>query len=123
MSKKILYWTPRILTILAIIFMLMFSFDALEGNESFARKFGGFLIHNIPAFILTGILIIAWIRELIGGLLFIIAFLAASIFFKTFSGNPGSLIIILPFMLTGILFILYYFLYKKNPGNENIMLF
>lgn len=119
MKEKLLYWTPRILTILAIIFMLMFSFDTLGGNEPVGRKILGLLIQNIPVFILIGILIIAWKRELIGGALFVIAFIAASIYFRTFAGNPGSLIVILPFLLTGLLFILYHFWYGK-PREKKI---
>jgi hypothetical protein len=114
MKEKILYWTPRILTILAILFMVMFSFDVFEGNEPIGRKLLGFLIHNIPVLILTGILIVAWIWELAGGILLIAAAIAASIFFRSFSGNPGSLIVLAPFAITGGLFILHHFLYKKN---------
>jgi len=118
MKAKTLFWTPRILTILAILFMLMFSFDTFGGNEPFARKLLGFLIHNIPVLILIGVLIIAWKWEIIGGVLFIIAFIVASIYFKSFSGNPGSLIVIVPFLLTGILFILHHVLYGKRSEQK-----
>ena len=115
MKSKILYWVPRIFTILAIFFMMMFSFDVFEGNESTGRKLLGFLIHNIPVLILSVILIIAWKREVAGGILFILAFIAASIFYRSFSGNPGSLIVIIPFLITGVLFILHHVLYGANP--------
>jgi hypothetical protein len=107
MTAKILYWVPRILTILAILFMMMFSLDMIGENIPLGKKLLGLLIHNLPALILAAILVVAWKKELIGGLLFIVAFIAASIFFRSFSGNPGSLIVILPFLLTGILFILH----------------
>jgi energy-coupling factor transporter transmembrane protein EcfT len=64
MKERILYWTPRILTILAILFMLMFSFDVFEGNEALGRKLAGFFMHNIPVIILAVILVIAWKWEL-----------------------------------------------------------
>jgi hypothetical protein len=115
MKAKILYWVPRIFTILAILFMMMFSMDVFSGNESLGRKLQGFLIHNIPVLILTGILIIAWIWEVAGGILFILAFIAASIFYRSFSGNPGSLVVIIPFLITGVLFILHHVLYGTNP--------
>lgn len=107
MTAKILYWVPRILTILAILFMMMFSLDMIGENIPLGKKLPGLLIHNLPAFILAGILIIAWKKELIGGILFIAAFIAASIFFRSFAGNPGSLVVIIPFLITGILFILH----------------
>jgi|WetSurMetagenome_2_1015567.scaffolds.fasta_scaffold02453_3 hypothetical protein len=111
MVSKILYWTPRILTLLAILFMLMFSLDVFEGNDSSGRKLLGFVVSNIPVMILVVILIIAWNRELIGGVLLITAFIAGSVFFHSFTGNPASLIVICPFLITGILFILHSYLY------------
>jgi hypothetical protein len=112
MQKKLLFWTPRILAILAILFMMMFSLDCFEmgGKEAWICLF----MHNIPAFIIIAVLVIAWKWELIGGVLFIVAFIAAGIFFKSFTGNPASLIVISPFLLTGILFILYNYLYLRD---------
>jgi hypothetical protein len=113
MKEKTLYWIPRILTILAIIFMIMFSFDVFGGDEPLGRKLLGFLMHNIPPLILTGILLIAWKWELVGGALFIIAAIGGSIYFKAFSGNFGILIVMAPFLIVGILFILHNYLYNK----------
>lgn len=107
MKLKILYWIPRILVILSILFMLMFSFDAFGGDNPFGKELLGFLMHNIPVFVLIIVLVIAWKREVIGGALFILVFFALGIFFKSFSGNPASLIIIAPILITGILFILH----------------
>lgn len=118
MASKFLFWFPRALTIMAILFMMLFSFDAFEGDESFGRKIIGFLIHNIPVFILTLILLIAWKRELIGGILLILASLAASVFFKVFSGNYAALIIIAPFFLTGVLFIINHYLFGEVSVKE-----
>lgn len=114
MTAKLLYWIPRILTILAILFMVMFSFDVFQMNEPFHRQLTGFIMHNIPAVILTAILIIAWKWEFIGGIIFIIAFIVAAVFFESFSGNPGSLPVIIPFLITGILFIVHHLLYGKK---------
>jgi hypothetical protein len=114
MTRKLLYWVPRVFTIVAILFMLMFSLDAFEGNASVTKKILGFLIHSIPVLVLIVILIVAWKSELVGGLLLIVAFSAGAVFFRSFSGNPASLIVIAPFLITGILFILYHFLYHKK---------
>jgi hypothetical protein len=117
MKRKILYWFPRLFTIAAIIFMLMFSFDSFGGDAPLSKKVLGFLVHNVPVMILTVILIVAWKNELAGGLLFIAAFIAGTIFFRSFSGNPGSLVVIVPFLITGIMFILYHLLYGKKTLN------
>jgi hypothetical protein len=113
MVSRLLYWIPRVFTILAIVFMMMFSLDSFGGNEPLGRKILGFLINCIPVFILIIILAIAWKREMIGGILFILAFIAGGIFFKSFSGNAASLIVIGPFFITGILFIIHHLFYRK----------
>ncbi|MBK7713068.1 MAG: hypothetical protein IPN67_06265 [Bacteroidales bacterium] len=114
MKEKLLYWIPRILTILAILFMIMFSLDVFGGNEPVGRQLLGFLMHNIPAFILTAILFVAWKWEVTGGVLFIVAAIAGSFFFRAFSGNPASLIVMIPFCIVGILFILHHSLLNKS---------
>jgi hypothetical protein len=114
MRSKLLLWTPRILAILSILFMMMFSFDVFNGNEPLNKKMLAFLIHNIPVLILTLILIITFKWEVIGGILFIISAIAGSLFFHSFSGNPGSLIVLCPWVLVGILFILHDFLYSPK---------
>ena len=111
---KILYWVPRILAILAILFMMMFSLDSFGGNAPFSRQLLGFLIHNIPVFILIIALVIAWKYEILGGVIFILMFFALGIFFKSFSGNSGSLMIITPFLLAGAMFILHEVLSAKS---------
>lgn len=100
-------------TILAIIFMMMFSLDSFGGDEPIGRQILGFLINSIPVFILIIILVIAWKHELIGGILFILAFIAGGVFFKSFTGNAASLIVIGPFFVTGLLFIIHYLFYRK----------
>ena len=107
MTLKILYWFPRILAILSILFLLLFSFDSFGGDVPPGKQILGFLMHNIPVFGLIIILVIAWKYEVIGGALFIIAFIALGIFFKSTSGNPASLIIIAPLLLAGAMFILH----------------
>ena len=113
MKEKILLWTPRLLAILAILFMMMFSLDCFEASYTVKEQLTCFGMHNIPAFILVLALIVGWKWELAGGILFLLAALAGSIYFRGFNGNPGALIVLLPFVLTGLLFILHHVLYKK----------
>lgn len=119
MKAKAFYWIPRVLTIIAILFMAMFSFDVFDSNETLIRKMEGFIIHNIPALLLTAVLILAWKKELAGGILFIVLFFIAGFYFKSFNGNPQSLIVITPFLLTGILFIFHYLMNRK-AGSQRL---
>jgi len=117
MKEKILFWTPRILAILAILFMMLFSMDCFGGNYTLREQLLCFVMHNIPAYILILALILAWKKEMAGGILFLLAALAGSIYFRAFSGNPGVLIILLPFVITGILFIVHKVLFEKKQNN------
>jgi hypothetical protein len=119
MISKILYWLPRFLAIISLLFMTIFSFDVFGGEESFGLKMLGFLIHNIPVLILAAILIIAWKWETAGGALFILASISGTVFFHSFSGNPGSLIVISPFLLIGILFIIHSVIYVSNHSGKS----
>ena len=114
MTNKILFWAPRILGILAILFMMMFSLDCFGEYGTLKEKLICFMMHNIPAAIVIVALIISWKWELIGGSLFILASIAGSIFFNGFGKNYGALIIMFPFLLTGILFILHHILLRQK---------
>ena len=109
---KFLYWTPRIINIIAILFLMLFSMDCFGTEQT--RQFVCFIMHNIPAFILTALLVISWKWEYIGGVLLILAAIAGSIFFGAFSGNSGVVILMVPFLLSGGLFILHNYLKKRN---------
>lgn len=109
--NKYLYWTPRILSILFIAFLTIFSFDVFDSPGSWWQLALGFLIHNIPVLILIAVLVISWKREIVGGIVFILAgFLY--IFLAMGRNNfewyllSYSLIIAGPAFLIGILFIL-----------------
>ena len=69
MKNKVLYWAPRVLSILFVGFLCLFSFDSFvkfNGWETILAVLAHWLI---PAIILLGT-IIAWKRDLFGALLF-----------------------------------------------------
>ncbi len=74
--KNALYWTPRILTIVFILFLALFAFDVFEGDQNLIKKLGGFMIHLIPNFVLILILVVAWKHEWIGTIAFALAGIA-----------------------------------------------
>ncbi|MDX9905408.1 MAG: hypothetical protein RBS55_02345 [Bacteroidales bacterium] len=119
MKKQILRWAPRIIAILAVLFMMIFSLDCFGPGYSFKEQLICFVMHNIPAFIVIAALVIAWKWELVGGILFIAVFLAAGIFFHSFGRNPASLIVITPFLVVGVLFMLDYYLMKDKSEMES----
>jgi hypothetical protein len=115
-STKALYWTARIIGILAILLISLFSLDSFSSERTF--------IQNITAFILLASLIIAWKWEKIGGIILTIIGLAFSIFIFVFNYKRHhfpvmtcllqALVVAMPFVLAGILFILSHFRRKKE---------
>jgi len=107
---KIVYWTPRILSIIFILFLMLFSLDIFGNSYGFWETVLGLFMHNIPALILLAVLIISWKREIVGGIVFILAGLLYIIMLLTRSNFEWymlswSIIIAGPAFLIGILFL------------------
>ena len=120
-SKTFFHWLPRIICILAILFISMFAADAFEPGLTIWQQLGAFIMHLIPSLILLGILIFAWYKEFIGGTIFITIGLVLTpfVFNMNYKMNESiwmSLGIIMtitfPFILVGILFIVSHKLKK-----------
>jgi hypothetical protein len=122
-SIRIYHWLPRIVCILAILFISMFALDAFAPGLTFMQQLTAFMMHLIPSFILLALLIVAWKWELAGGIIFAILGLALSplVFMHNYEMNHSfrmSLGIIamitFPFFVVGILFVISY--NKKKKG-------
>jgi len=90
MKEKMLIWSPRILAILAILFLMLFSFDCFEAGQGFRRQMTCFFM------------------------LFVAAAITGSIIFNGFDGNYGVNIIMAPFVIAGVLFMIHHYLYPRN---------
>jgi len=77
--NKAVYWTPRILTIVFIIFISLFALDSFDGNLSFMEKIKGFLIHLIPSAFVVVILYFSWEHEIFGAVAFLLLAIGYSI--------------------------------------------
>ena len=123
-STKILQWTPRILCILAILFISLFSLDSFSSERTFWQNTGAFLMHLIPSFVLLAILIVAWKWENIGGIILIIVGVVLCVYTFNLNYNQRHFtlwqsiinvsMLCLPFVLAGILFILSHRAKKKE---------
>ena len=119
----VIHWVPRILCILAILFIGMFSLDAFDPKLTLGEQLLGFLMHNIPTLILIAILIVSWKWEFIGGIIFILIGLGFTpfIFMHNYHMNHSVgmtigivMMITFPFVVVGGLFVLSHFLKKKK---------
>ncbi len=122
-SSKIIHWAPRILCILAILFISLFALDSFNPELSIWQQMGAFLIHLIPSFILLTLLLVAWKWEFIGGITFSAIGLVFSpiIFIHNYNMNHSiwvslgiNIAITFPFIVVGILFIWSHKMRKKN---------
>jgi hypothetical protein len=76
MAKKInkfIYWPPRILSILFILFLALFSLDVFDQKLTFWQAILGLFMHNIPSLVLLIVLLISWKYEIVGGIAYILA--------------------------------------------------
>jgi prepilin signal peptidase PulO-like enzyme (type II secretory pathway) len=73
---KFVYWTPRILSIIFLCFLALFSLDIFDMQLGFWGTVLGLFMHNIPVFILLAVLLISWKHEIVGGIAFILAGIA-----------------------------------------------
>lgn len=122
MNNKVngyIYWTPRILSILLIIFISIFSFDVIEPGLSLGQIVLGLFMHNIPGIILLVVLIISWKYEIVGGIAYLLAgcmYITLNIITSYKSGFQDfawSLIIAIPTFMIGILFLMNWFNKKR----------
>lgn len=115
-QDKVLYWTPRIICILAILFISLFALDSFEQGRTLWQNLLAFLIHLIPSFVLLVMLIIAWKWERAGGFIFLITGCVLVILYGITGIRNGDnsllkmlgwgMMLFSPFILAGILFIL-----------------
>ena len=121
-STKLLHWLPRVICILAILFISVFASDAFNPELTLKDQIIDFIRHLIPSFILILLLVLAWKKELIGGIVFTIIGLGLSplIFvhnYRMYHSVWMSLgiitIITIPFTIVGILFILSHYRKKR----------
>jgi hypothetical protein len=122
-SAKLLHWIPRVLVILAILFVSMFAFDSFSPERTAWQNTIALLMHLSPSFVLLAILVVAWKWEKVGGIILTVVGVALSfsVFMLNFRRNHSvwmSLLIILmvciPFVAAGVLFIVSD--YKKKKG-------
>jgi hypothetical protein len=105
MKTDKLIWIPRVLAIVFIVFLMLFSVDTFSGDAPFLKKLGGFLIHSIPSLVLLLVLLIFWKKPLISGSLFILFGVAFALYFNTFRVLSTFLLTTSPFLLVGIIFV------------------
>ncbi len=121
-----MYWTPRILSILLICFLTLFSLDVFEPGLSAGEIALALLMHNIPSIIMIIILVVAWRIEIVGAIGFIGAgLLYIGLVFNNvihselpwYIGITWSLSLSGPAFIIGIMFLVNW-IKKRKPSNS-----
>lgn len=104
-----LFWTPRVLSILFIIFLSLFALDVFDAGLGFWQTIVALLIHLIPSAVLAGILAVSWRWEWVGGILFSAA--GAAYLWMTWGRFPWYVYVFMsgPLFLVGVLFLIAWF--------------
>jgi hypothetical protein len=69
-SRRALFWAPRALSILLIIFISLFALDVFNEHLGFWDTLRALAIHLTPSFVLAVALLAAWRWEWIGALIY-----------------------------------------------------
>jgi hypothetical protein len=111
-TEKFLHRLPRILSILFILFLSLFSLDVFEPGKSFREIAIGLFMHNIPSLVMIVVLIISWRNDVFGAIGFIGAGLIYMAFVVMNTTQPWyialtwGLSIAAPAFLIGILYLM-----------------
>ncbi len=105
--KKVITWTPRILAIIYIIFITIFAF-----NEPVIDL--PWFINLMPTTIFIVILSLTWKKPLSSAIIFLILGFGFTLIFKTYSNWLIFLLVSLPLILIGILFLLEKLFIRKK---------
>lgn len=115
--NQLIQWSARILAILLILFLMMFSLDVFEEGLVWTQIVLALLIHNVPAFILIGIVLVSWKYPLVGAVAFPLAGAAYAVMLLINGAaftSSAILLLSLPALIIGILYGVDAYLRKKG---------
>ena len=103
-TKRVLFWSPRILCILFAMFVSLFALDVFGEGYAFWETILALAIHLVPTYIVVLVLVMAWRWEWVGAILFI----GCGVFYVVDTWPRFPLVTYLamsgPLFLVGILF-------------------
>jgi len=102
------------LAILYAIFISLFALDMIQENVPITRIIAGLAIHLIPTFVSIVATIIAWKKQLLGGIVFLVLAILTIFFFNTAQHVASFVIVTMPLFVIGGLFLLDHKIRSKN---------
>ena len=104
LNRRLLFWSPRLLTILFAGFLSLFSLDVFGQGYGVWQTVLAFLMHSIPTGIVLVVLAVSWRWEWVGAVLFTALGLSYALMAWA---HPSWIVVISgPLVLVGGLFLL-----------------
>ena len=69
-TKRVLFWSPRVLCILFAVFVSLFALDVFGEGFGFWQTIIALVMHLIPTYVVVTALVLAWRWEWVGAILF-----------------------------------------------------
>jgi hypothetical protein len=114
-TDRLALWTPRLMGVLAGLFLGLFALDAFSEGKPLAQALADFAVHLTPSLILLAIVVFSWRRPWIGALTFIAL---ALLYAMTMSRGrlDWMLTISGPLLIVGVLFLWSAWRLHYHPG-------
>ena len=104
MTRRILFWSPRLLAIAFCLFISMFALDVFNERHGVWQVILAFLIHLIPTALVGILLVVAWRWEWVGTAAY--TALAVLYAFMVLPGHPDWFVVVgLPLLIIAGLFL------------------
>jgi hypothetical protein len=102
-SARLLLWSPRVLGILACVFISLFALDAFNGDQTLLEALPAFAIHVAPGVLLLAVVAASWRWEWLGGVVFI----GLAVAYVTIARDRLDWILVIsgPLLIVGTLFL------------------
>lgn len=109
-THQTIIWTPRVISVLYALFLGLFALDVFEGGRGLTDQLPALAIHLIPSALILLVLAISWNREWLGGVIFVV--LGISYIALVYGKFDWSVFVIIagPLILTGILFLIGWYI-------------
>ncbi len=97
-------WVPRIIAIAYVLFLLVFTLDS--GASGIWERITAYVMNALPAIVVAACLAVFWRRPKAAGWMFIALAVAFTVWFNAYTRLEQFLIVPLPLLVIGVLFLL-----------------
>ena len=109
------YWAPRVLCVLFIAFVSLFALDVFNEGYGFWRTLLHLLMHLVPSLVMAAALAIAWRREWVGAVMFVLC----GVFFMVIARGPWAKVVFaVPCFVAAALFLINW-QWRMQQGRSN----